>query len=172
VGTGWQWAELAVRRYMCVKIWEEMLYHPCPRSCSCMYHARHNIQQITFARQRMSFILHCRRHGNPSTHRNETPRCYGFASARHASTANPTLSHIISIRPNSSLLRGDLPSLLQPHNIINNITIQLRKHTLQRLHHNFMFLRLDPPRLLRFSRRLARRSVFRRVALLACLVFL
>jgi hypothetical protein len=73
------------------------------------------------------------------------------------------LCTIISIHTTTSLgirIGMNVPSLLQPHNIINDVPIQLRKHALQRLHYNFMFLRLDPSCLLCFGRGLACCCVF------------
>jgi hypothetical protein len=64
----------------------------------------------------------------------------------------------------------NIPPLLNPHNIINNIAIQLRKHALQRLDHDRMFLGLNATRLFRFRRGLAGRCVFRRQLLAAVVV--
>jgi hypothetical protein len=82
------------------------------------------------------------------------PCIYPPANAKHASTANPTLHPLIS----NVLIHSipvqciDLPPLLNPDHIINNIAIQLRKHTLQRLHNDFVFLKLDFKRFGSFQR--------------------
>lgn len=78
---------------------------------------------------------------------------YGFASARHASTAKPTLStHQYTCHsPQHSIEKSDLPPLLDPNNIINHIPVQLREHALQGFDDNFVFLRLNPSCLFRLS---------------------
>jgi hypothetical protein len=53
----------------------------------------------------------------------------------------------------------NVPPLFQPHYIVNHIAVQLRKHALQRLDDDLVFLQLYTAGLLRFSRGLARREV-------------
>lgn len=85
----------------------------------------------------------------------------GFASARQASTARPTLFLVSKGSPHIYVFQGvDLPAFLFSYHILDNVPVELREHTRQRLHDDLVFLYLYSSRLLSLCACLPRCCIF------------